>query len=194
MRGRTTTKFILLGDSRRGQTRPRRWLPKCEGWYYLDSEGVRYSLFWKPRFGVQCTARTVRGLGGVERTYKYPYVKDWAMKKLKIAANTGIAPMGVSSTSVLWGKLTRLREHLTCLAYDDGTIRTAGYMWVKTTATQWVITIFEPDACARMDVRGSTLDDTLTLVEKLLGAEDAPWEVDSYLQEKAAKRTKKKRA
>jgi len=194
VRGRTTEKLILLGDTRRGVTRPRKWLPKREAWYYLDVEGVRYSLFWKPCFGIQCTARTIRGLGGFERKYKYPFERDWQMKKLKIAASTGVAPVGVSSTSVIWGKLPRLREHLTCLAYDDGTIRTAGYIWVKTTATQWVITVFEPDACARMDVRGTTLDDTLTLVEKLLGAEDAPWEVDTYLQEKAAKRVKKKRA
>lgn len=194
MRGRTTTKYVLRGEFRQGVRKPRRWLPKCEGWYYLDSQGVRYSLYWKPRFGIQCTARTVLGLGGVERTYTYPYVKDWAMKKLKINERGGTVPIGVTNTSVILGKLPKLREHLTTLAYDDGTVREAGYIWIKTTLTQWVITVFEPSACARMDVRGQTLDDTLMLLEKLLSAEDAPWEIDTYLQEKAAKRTKKKRA
>jgi len=194
VRGKTTSQFVLQGGTRCMPTRVRRWLPKREAWYYLMSEGVRYTLFWKPCFGVQCTARTVRGLGGVMRTYKYHYERDWAMKKLKVQSNGGVVPIGVTSTSVLLGKLPKLREHLTCTTYDDGTIRLPGYMWIKTTITQWVITVFEPDACARMDVRGSTLDDVLMLTEKLLGAEDAPWEVDSYLQEKAAKRTKKKRA
>jgi hypothetical protein len=67
-------------------------------------------------------------------------------------------------------------------------------MWIRTLGTQWCVTVFDPDACARLDCRATAIDDALLLAEKLLGAEEAPWEIDGYLQEKAAKQTKKKRA
>lgn len=180
--------------TRHGVTRPRVWLPRREQWYYLTDHRVRYALHWRPWYGLWQVAEIILGLGDVERRIRTPRPSERGMKKLKIDSATGVVPIGVTNTSVMWGKLAKLREHLTATAYDDGTIRDPGYMWIKTTLTQWVITIFEPSACARLDVRGPTLDDTLLLVEKLLSAEEAPWEIDSYLQDKAAKKVKKKRA
>lgn len=186
--------LVLRCETRKGLTKPRRWLPRSELWYRLRCKGAEYTFHWKPFNGIQLVAYTFTGSDGVVRERNTPRGRTMTMKRLKILAGSGLPQVGVSSTSVIWGKLPKLREHLSALAYEEGEVREPGYMWIKTTLSQWVITIFEPSACARMDIRAGTLDEALLLAEKLLGAEDAPWEIDQFLVEKRAKKSKKKGA
>lgn len=100
------------------------------------------------------------------------------------------APM----TSVLLAKLPAIREFMSATQYDDGSPREPGYMTIRTWGTQWQVTVYDPDSGARMPVRAPELDKALLLVEQLLGVEEAPWEIDRYLSEQLAKKSKKKRA
>lgn len=170
------------------------FLPARERWYYLMAGRHRHVLHWKPWYGLWEVARYLRGEAGESQVRKSPRMEVYEKMKRRVAKTDGLPAPGVAATSVMWGKLPLIREHLTTTAYEDGGPRSPGYMWIKTTLSTWVVTLFEPDSAARLDVRGPTLDETLQLAEKLLGAENAPWEIDTYLQERQAKKGKKKSA
>lgn len=183
---------IILAGTRRVMTRIRQWLPRREMWYVLRTLRADYVVHWKPFKGLWVTsARPLPGQEDVEPT-SWPRPKERSMKRRNLTPGEGLPPVGVSALSVLFGKYPKLREHLTCMAYENGEIRTPGYLWWKTTMTAHVVTLFDPDAGARLDCRASTIDEAWALAEKLLGAEDAPWEHDQYLAERMTKRKKKK--
>jgi hypothetical protein len=94
---------------------------------------------------------------------------------------------------VLLAKLPLLREFLSAGQYEDGSPRTPGNMRIGSQGVLWEITLQDPDALARLTFRGQELDKTLLMAETYLGAEDAPWETDRYLAEKAAATPKKKK-
>lgn len=185
------TRILQVG-TRRGVTRVCQWLKRRERWFYLEQHGVRYVVHWKPWQGLWVTSRHVKSLARVGTVYRTPRPETSKVKKLKLATGTGAPALGVGAGSVILGKCPKIREHLTATTYEDGDMRTPGYLWLKTTSSQWVLTLFSPDDCARLDCRAATLDEVLMLAEKWLSVEDAPWEIDTYLQEKKAK-TKKKR-
>lgn len=87
-----------------------------------------------------------------------------------------------------------LLEFLSSTEYEDGIKRTPGYMTLRNKTIEYEITLYDPDAGMRLPVRGRTLDQLLMAVETLLGAQDAAWEEDSYLQSKMPKERKKKGA
>jgi hypothetical protein len=114
--------------------------------------------------------------------------------KRRIAARPGDAVVpALPSASVHWPKLPALREFLTATKYDDGTPRTPGYVTVRNRVSTFEVTVYDVDGCCRLSSRAGKLDDALSLVEQLLGVEDAPWEPDRYLTEQAAKVPKKKK-
>lgn len=186
--------LILTCGSRRGVTRIRRWLPRSVKLYYLDTPTMRVTLHWLPHHGVWPVAYTP--LTGAEcgTVYHNPRPKGSSMIRRQVAVTPGTVPLGVGAASVVLAKFPKLREHMSCRAYDDGSIREPGYIWVKTSLTAWVITIFDPDAGARLPVQAATLDECLALAERLLSADDAPWEIDDYLRDRMAKKKKRKGA
>jgi hypothetical protein len=57
----------------------------------------------------------------------------------------------------------------------------------------WELTLQDPDALARLTLRDESLDRVLLLAEQMLGVEEAPWETDRWLAERAASKPKKKK-
>lgn len=113
------------------------------------------------------------------------------MKRLSVGSpeDDGKKPLPAESKTL--AKFPRMCEFLTAVAYEDGTKRQPGYLWLKSDAVAFVVTLFDEDACCRLPCRGATLDEALALAEKLLGVENAPWEVDQYMRERKKKKGKK---
>lgn len=97
------------------------------------------------------------------------------------------------SESKLFGKLPQLLKYLTRITYDDGQARTPSYYTLRNRGSSFEVTLYDPDAGGRLPVNGVTLDEAFIALEKLLGAEDAPWQPDRYLMAELVKREPKKK-
>lgn len=86
-----------------------------------------------------------------------------------------------------------LADHITCVKYDDGTVRVPGSYKVENMGTHFRVTVYDHDAGLRLPVTGPTLEEAFANVETLLEATDAPWEVDQYLTSKVKQRPKPKK-
>jgi hypothetical protein len=175
--------------------RVRQWVSK----YVVSCLNVltpskNFHYVWKPRAGWRVSRVCDRGdhTGASDRIFPQP--EGDAMKRRIPAVSADAPPVPASKHSVIWGKLPALRDFLTATAYEDGSTRVPGYMQVKTIGVAWQVTLYDPDSGARLPVRATELDAAFALAEQLLGVEDAQWEVDRYLSEMLAKRTKKKRS
>jgi len=111
-------------------------------------------------------------------------------RQAAVVGTTIVPPL--PATSTLWPKLPALRAFLTETAYDDNTPRTPGYVTVRNRVTTFEVTVYDPDSGTRLAARGPDLDTALSLVEKLLTTDEAPWEPDNWLQSQLGKKSKKK--
>lgn len=185
---------IVRADTATSRRRAGQWLPRKPTKLVLRSGGWEYLVDWRPWHGLW--VQSVRR----EAHPREPWSDTWereekrTMRRLKLAEGDSGPVPAASSESKLLGRMKLVLEHCTATAYDDGAPRTPGYLWVKTSGTTWIVTLFDPDGGARLDCRASTLDEAFALGEKWLSAEDAPWEIDEYLRERQAKKVKKKRA
>lgn len=169
-------------------------LPRRERWFFVLTGTVLHLYHYKPRQGLWRVSRRAVGASDVLGTYLTPRPERDAMKRRLVSAEPGTPPPALPAVSTTLAKLPLLREFLTATAYDDGSIRTPGYVWLKNTGAVFEITCFDPDSGTRLPVRAATLDELLSAVEKLLGAEAAPWEADRYLTEQLTKKRRKKGA
>lgn len=117
--------------------------------------------------------------------------KMMPVKKRQALGLEGVAPLPLPLESAVLKKFPRVLEFLIATAYDDGTVRTPGSLRVDNKLLWLTITLYDADAGMRLPCTGSTFDDALSLAEKLLGAEEAPWEVDRYLTEQLQRKVKK---
>ncbi len=115
------------------------------------------------------------------------------MKRRNAPLGGGAIVPALPMASTILAKLPAVREFLTATEYEDHSPRQPGYVTLRNRTTTFEVTLYDPDAGARLAVRGPDLDKTLLLVEQLLGVEEAPWELDGYLQEQLARRAKKKK-
>jgi hypothetical protein len=83
--------------------------------------------------------------------------------------------------SNVFARLHNLVAHCAVTRYDDGSARKPGWFNVKTIGQTWVVQVKDPDGGVCLSATGASLDDALALADLLLGAEDAPWEVDYFL-------------
>jgi hypothetical protein len=113
------------------------------------------------------------------------------MKKLSMGAEGGEGLAPLPGESVVLKRFPLLCQFLAVTKYDDGTPRLRGRVWFESDAIAYVITLMEPTACARVRLRGASIDDTLALAEKHLSIENAPWEVDQYARDRQAMKKKK---
>lgn len=101
----------------------------------------------------------------------------------------------LSRESKLFARLPRLAEYLTRVSYDDGSPRVPSYYTLRNRGASFEVTVYDPDSGGRLPVNGATLDEAFLALEKLLGAEEAPWQPDKYLMSELARkapRAKKK--
>lgn len=177
-----------------GVKKPRRWLPKREAWYCVEWKDKWYYLHWKPRQGLWWRSVMPKGDYDVAKMKSFPRPEVRSMKRRSVAADGLPVVPAIGMASTILAKLPHLREFLTATAYDDGTARRPGYLWLSNKGSVLEVVLFDPDACARMPVTAVTFDDVLLAAEKLLGVEEAPWQQDSYLAERMAKKRTRKGA
>lgn len=114
------------------------------------------------------------------------------MKKRQALGLENVPIPALPGDSKLLEKLPLLREFLSVTAYDDGSMRQPGSYRFENKLICYQITLYDADAGMRLPVSGATIDDVMKAAERLLGAPDAPWEVDRYLTEQLQKKSKEK--
>ena len=172
--------------------RPRHWLPRREYWYYLLRRGRLLLLEWLPHHGLWCVSESLASDPGHSYVNYGRRPKALTMKRREALGLTGVPPVGAAPASVMLAKVPSLREWLTATTYDDGTARTPGALRLSTRNALWCATVTDPDAGARLLVSSDSLDKLLLLVEQLIGAAEAPWEIDPYATRTGQKKPKKK--
>jgi hypothetical protein len=99
---------------------------------------------------------------------------------------SGALQLAALETKVLSGFPTVI-SHLTTVRYEDGEPRQPGIILLASQGAAYVLTAKDPDSCAQLRCVGQNFDDALALLELLLGAEDAPWEIDRWAMDRARK-------
>lgn len=164
-------------------------------WFVIQDRD-RWLSYWYDRL-TGCWLRSVRpvGAGPMDAEYSAPYALEHCTMKRRNLSLKLVPQSELSSESKLFGKMPRLTEYLTRVTYDDGEIRTPSYFTLRNRGASFEVTLYDPDSGGRLPVNGVTLDEVFFALEKLLGAEDAPWQPDRYLlselQKKAPKSKKK---
>lgn len=170
------------------------WLPR-RGEVHFRIVGKTQWLIvqWLPREGYWVTAAGLVGTPDAERFYFSPRYQSEAMKRRQAVRPGDTVLPALSSASTHMPKLPALREFISATKYDDGTPRTPGYFTIRNRVTTYEVTLYDPDACARVSTRAATLDGALSLMEQLIGCEEAPWEHDRYLAEQAVRTKPRKK-
>lgn len=189
---RVLANLCLIHD-RPGWTRKRpcQWLPSREKWFYFERPPHLLLLHWKPWGGIWLVAERRGDVSAEPHTLSPRPETTMAIKKRQPAPQSGQQQPAAKATSVLLAKLPALREWLTATAYEDGSARTPGRLSLEVYGTTWSLLLRDPDAAARLPIRGEDLDKVLLLAEQLLGVEEAPWERDNYLAEQLGKKKRK---
>lgn len=170
--------------------RPRKWLPKGNGWFFLFFIDTPLLLTFRQRKGIHVSALFRSGERFPVPTealqqWEYP---SMAIKKRSAAVQAGKHLASVESS--LLASLLPLVEHCSHREYDDGSPREVGWFTVKTTGAAWVVQVKDPDGCCSFSAVADTIDKALQTAALLLACDEAPWEPDSWLH--AAKMKKKK--
>lgn len=113
------------------------------------------------------------------------------MRKISLSSNGPAVSPAAPSVTLLWAKLKTLVAHCSVTTYEDSTPRSPGWVTIRTRGVVWEVVVKDPDGGASLTASGKSLDDALTLANELVGADNAPWEVDQWLQ--ARKPTKRKK-
>jgi hypothetical protein len=115
------------------------------------------------------------------------------MKKRAPQATQGAGPEHLAAMETrVFGDLGNITAHCAVVRYEDGSPRQPGWVTMRTLGGAWQVTAKEPDAGCQLVSVANTLDDALAQLDLLLGAEDAPWELDPWARTKAAQKDKKK--
>jgi len=172
--------------------RPRRWIPKGKGYFLFRYENIVFRVdYWGKRF-MHFTARGPWSQGACtspawSRQWKVPSMKKKQSKPGEEAGNH-LAAM----ETTLFNDLMALLEHCATRRYDDGDARETGWFTIKTQGAAWVCTVKDPDTGCSFSTVGDTVDKALSSAALLLACEEAPWELDRWLQD--SKQQKKKKA
>lgn len=171
--------------------RPRQWYGRGERVLHVMVNGRQWKLVASIDTGIQTIGYRDASSPAVEwwpvRLKTGGYVKK---KKVGDAATTAAKHL-VALESVTFQKLHALVAHCAVTQYDDGDPRRPGWFTVKTMGSSWVIEVKDPDACCKLTVVQTTLDDALALACLLLESEETPWERDQWLVSAQAKGKKK---
>jgi len=112
-----------------------------------------------------------------------------AIKK-RAAEKTDVMHLaGVESN--VFKDLMPLVEHCSLKQYEDKTPRQPGWLTIKTQGAAWVVQVKDPDTCSSFNAVADSLDNALATAALMLASEEAPWELDKFLQAMAAQNRKK---
>jgi hypothetical protein len=185
---------VLWWRPRQCPYRVRQWLPqKREERYRVMKNGIWFVLHWRPYHGLWAGSGGHGDRHDAAPVWVYPRVQESTVKRRSAPTGGVVITPPIPSTSVQMPKVPMIREWLHSTAYEDGSPRQPGYMTIRNKVTVMEVTMYDPDAGARLPVRAATLDQALVLLEQLLGVEEAPWEPDRYLMEQLVARGKRKK-
>jgi len=173
--------------------RPRRWAPRAS-WQLRVLYGDReLTLWYSPHWGYRPHSLDRFRDGSTETILFFPVMEVGSLKKRTPQAANGTGPKNLAAVeSRVFGSLMNIIGHLADVRYDDGTPRQPGTLFIKTLGGAWSVTAKEPDAQAALPVVANSLDDALAALDLLLGADDAPWEIDPWARGKHVQGGKKK--
>lgn len=165
----------------RGRKRVRRFLPRAGAKVSLLWDSFVLELWASPERGFQPAAlRYLPGAGIAEVTLFPPLAEVSLKKKIPQSGQQSGPTSAADLSSVCFARLPHVLEHLAVVRYEDGSPRQPGSIFVRTLGVAWAVTAMDPDSGCRLPVVANSLDDALAALDLLLGAEDAPWEVDPY--------------
>lgn len=173
---------------------PRSWVRKRACYYTLRFGKCDFLLWWRPHIGMSVVATCPFGEQEWSQVPNVPLKRGAAVKRRQIAKAEGIPLPAASIAGKTLVKFPRFLEHMTATAYDDGTIRVPGYCWLSTRGQAWILTLFDVDGCARLPLVANSVDEVFAMAEAMLGAEDAPWQLDQFMLDRSNQKKKKKSA
>lgn len=170
-----------------------RYLPqRGEKRFFVAFATQWYYFRWRAHRGyVFCSRFTPPDQGGET-------IEQWSFgdekMPIKKRAPSGELPVipALSVDTTILKRCPLLVEFLSATAYEDGSIRQPGYITIRNRTIEYEATLYDPDAGMRVSIRARELDKMLAGVEAILGATEAPWEIDKYLWEHKPKEKKKK--
>lgn len=173
------------------KVRPRKWLPRGKGKFYVALTWVTFELTYRPWKGIAATGAAITQLRpggrpvGTRVAWEYPCMKKKASK-----SSEGVKHLAAMETN-LFATLMPLVEHCALRQYDDGDARETGWITLKTQGAAWCVQVKDPDAAVSFTAVGDTLDKALETAALLLACDDAPWELDRFLAQQKASGKKK---
>jgi len=176
----------------RGIQKPRSWAGRKEKDWYVARGETLLLVTYRPFQGLLLV--DLHGVDGepFASDFKYPSSRSKRMKKISMGIGEKATLPILSAASKILAKCPRICDFMTATAYEDGSMRRPGRIWLEQDGVSFTLTLFELTPALRMRCRAQTLDDTLMLAESYLGAENAPWEVDQYEYERQQQKKKKK--
>lgn len=171
--------------------KPRRWLAKDWGSWYVPFGDGHLHLFGKRLFGISVWSYQKLGYS-VHYWLGSTWYGDVEMiKKRKVGQKATEAKHLAAVESNVFEKLMPIVEHCAAIKYDDGSERKPGWVTLRTRGSAWEVEVKDPDTASRLVVIQQNLDDALALVVVLLESEDAPWESDPWLAKQNAAQKRK---
>lgn len=113
------------------------------------------------------------------------------VKKKAPPSNSGGQKHLAAIESNILSQCLALVKHCAVTQYDDGEPRKPGWITIKTFGSAWQVEAKDPDSCLSLRVVENSLDEALQLLALLLESDEAPWELDTWLQQQALKMKKK---
>jgi len=161
--------------------------------YFIRREGEMLLMRWTAHRGLFVLA-VVAAEAPHQLLIHNGFPEDWRMPPKRRVQAGELPPVpALSMESVCFKKYPLLVEFLACTQYEDKAKREPGYFTVRNRIIEYEITLYDPDSGQRIPIRARTLDELMRGCESVLGAENAPWEIDRYLFEQLEKKTKKKK-
>ncbi len=182
---------VLVRRVAPGRARPGQWLPRREARYLMAYGASLLLVQYQPHRGMYPIALCRVVDGALVDDVEFPSLWSQAMKKVSLGVDSSTPLPPLSSDSVLLKRLARLREFLSLTAYDDGSPRAPGRLWLDSDGTAYIITLFEPSAMVRARFRAAGIDDVFALADTFLGADTPPWEVDQWARDRVTAKKKK---
>ena len=184
---------VLTWDGRVAMRPRSQYLPRYgEKRVIIERRGRWYLAHWLSRAGYRITQWGPVGLPPEAVTLADCHDVEDARMKRRTPAEAGLPAVPLDASSKLFGKLSLVCEFLTSTAYDDGTPRTPGYVTWRNRGGSFEITAYDPDAGLRCAVRHMTIDGAWAALDVLIGATEAPWEIDQYLTDQLLKKKKRR--
>lgn len=178
-----------LSPRRHHQRLPRRGVVHVR---VLD-EGHWYLYGWYQSKGYVLLAMGRGGRGAVDQI---TLPARWRyLMPLKRREGLGRMPSlpAVAAPLLLDKKWPALAEFLVATQFEDGTGRLPAEVKFGPKGGGWQVTLYDVEQAARLSAMAPSLEGALSLLEQLLGVEEAPWEVDNYLVSLKERREKRKK-